>query len=93
MRIQLYSGHQVSQKKNLARHKKIEDKYTCRQCGYYQNQRVVHEGVRHPCSQCNHQATIKGNLVRHQRAVHEGVIYSCRLRIKIYLRTNEMQNI
>ena len=41
------------------------------------HKRAVHEGVKYPCGQCNHQATSKGDLARHKRAAHEGVKFPC----------------
>ena len=42
------------------------------------HKRSVHDGVGHPCEQCDYMATTKGDLARHKRAVHEGVKYPCR---------------
>ena len=72
-------GYQVSQKKSLARHKKIVHdgvRFSCRQCNYQatskghlaEHKRAFHEGVKYPCGQCNYQATSKGNLAKHKRA-------------------------
>ena len=57
-------GHQVPNKNNLARHKKIlydRAKYLYRQCGHQayskgnlaQHKRSVHEGLNYPCRQCD----------------------------------------
>ena len=74
-------GHQVSHKKNLARHKKIVHegvRHHCRQCNYQatdvgslaRHKRAVHEGLRYSCNQCDHKATTKGDLTKHKRSVH-----------------------
>ena len=31
----------------------------------------IHEGVRYPCDQCDHKATVKGNLKKHRMAKHQ----------------------
>ena len=36
-----------------------------------QHKRAVHEGVKYLLGQCNHQATLKGNLTQPKRAVHK----------------------
>ena len=41
------------------------------------HKRAVHEGIKYPCGQCQHEATSKGSLVQHRRAVHEGIKYPC----------------
>ena len=41
-------------------------------------QRIVHEGLKYPCRQCNYQATTKGSLVELQSALHEGLKHPCR---------------
>ena len=45
---------------------------------FFGRQRAVHEWVKYPCKQCNHQASSKPNLAHHQRAVHQGVKKPCR---------------
>ena len=42
-----------------------------------EHKRAVHEGIKHPCDQCNYQATTMGSLAEHKRAIHEGVKYPC----------------
>ena len=34
-----------------------------------------HEGMRHPCDQCEHAATTAGHLKKHIENIHEGVRY------------------
>ena len=41
------------------------------------NCEAVHEGIKYPCWQCEHEATSKGSLALHKRAVHEGIKYPC----------------
>ena len=61
------------------------ENYSCDICGLQiqkrslvRHKKNLHEGVKYPCRQCNHEASSKGNLATHQRAVHEGVKYPCR---------------
>ena len=42
------------------------------------HKRAAHEGIKHPCRQCDYEATTKGSLDKHKRAIHEGVKYPCR---------------
>ena len=42
------------------------------------HQSTVHESVKYPCRQCNHQTILNGHLVQHRKALHEGVKYLCR---------------
>ena len=37
----------------------------------------INEGIKYPCSQCNHKASSKGDLAQHKMAVYEGVKYPC----------------
>ena len=39
---------------------------------------AAHEGIKHPCRQCDYEATTKGSLDNYKRAIHEGVKYPCR---------------
>ena len=38
--------------------------------GIFRHIRSAHEGVNHPCDQCNYIATLKGNLNRHMKRKH-----------------------
>ena len=42
------------------------------------HKRAAHEGIKHPCRQCDYEATTKRSLDKHKRAIHEGVKYPCR---------------
>ena len=47
-----------------------ETKYICKECGKQMtrqgtlnaHKRAVHEGIKYPCSQCQHQSSSKGHL-------------------------------
>ena len=39
----------------------------------------IHENIRHPCEQCDYQATTKGNLTVHVQFKHEGKKYPCKI--------------
>ena len=49
----------------------------CTECGHRvksgsslsQHIRVVHEGMKYPCRQCDYKATSQNHLARHRRAV------------------------
>ena len=76
--------HQSTSKGNLAPHNRaniLAGNDTIKQQEkvlLFNKKRAVHEGVKYPCRQCNHQATSKSNLARHKRAAHEGVRFPCR---------------
>ena len=71
--------HQSTSKGNLAPHNRaniLAGNDTIKQQEkvlLFNKKRAVHEGVKYPCRQCNHQATSKSNLARHKRAAHDGV--------------------
>ena len=37
------------------------------------HKRAAHEGIKHPCRQCDYEATTKIYLAEHQRALHNRV--------------------
>ena len=41
--------------------------------------KATHEGVKHPCDQCDYTATQRGYLSQHIKAKHEGVKHPCDL--------------
>ena len=41
------------------------------------HQKSVHMGRKFQCSQCNHQATWKSDLLKHQKSVHMGQKFQC----------------
>ena len=63
----------------------VDCKYECEPCQktFYDGQtlnrhiRSKHEGVKHPCHQCDYQASYKGDLSKHIQSKHEGVKYDC----------------
>ena len=72
-----------TQKWNLLKHIERKHKIEVKQCevigckfesnskeGIFRHIRSAHEGVNHPCDQCNYIATLKGNLNRHIKRKH-----------------------
>ena len=43
-----------------------------------QHKRVIHEGVKYHCNQCDQCANLVVSLVQHKRIVHDRVKYSCK---------------
>ena len=43
----------------------------------YTNIKVVHEGMKCKCNDCDYKATHRGTLTTHIKAVHEGLKYLC----------------
>ena len=37
----------------------------------------MHDLIKYPCDECQHQSSSKGDLAKHRRAVHEGIKYPC----------------
>ena len=39
--------------------------------------RKIHEGVFHPCDQCDYKAGQNGDLQKHRQSLHDGLRYPC----------------
>ena len=51
---------------------------------------MVHEGVKHPCKQCDKEFSQQGKLAKHRREVHEGVTHPCSQCIKEFAQQGNL---
>ena len=58
--------------------------HQCNECDYKkyidnfkQHIKLIHEGVRYSCDQCDYKGTSKSHLTSHVKSIHEGVRYPC----------------
>ena len=62
----------------------VKRKYECKQChkilskgALHNHKKIVHEGVKYDCDQCNYKATQKSDLRKHIQSKHIGMKYAC----------------